>query len=135
MISMADVGLTQGMHCRVWLAIVGSRTTTEEISKRLGLVATKTLREGLATPLGAIATVNRWEFLIPIDRLEPLDNHLEVLEGLLTGDRAETLRQLSIEADVRVEVEIAHDNGIVISSNLVRLVADAGGSFDIDVRY
>jgi len=58
-ISMADVGLTQGMHCRVWLAIVGSRTTTEEISKRLGLVATKTLREGLATPLGAIATVNR----------------------------------------------------------------------------
>ncbi len=132
---------TDQRSCRVWLAVVGSRTTPDDISEQLGLVPTRTTQEGTPTPplangqaLGRIAKTNRWETRIPVSSEHGLDEHLACLEAILTDDVVDRLRALSTEATIRIEIEVTRDSGIVISRRLVRLIADAGGEFDIAVR-
>lgn len=138
--SVAEVSAAQ-RSCRVWLAVIGSPTSPDEISELLGLVATRTTQEGSQTPpltnrqaIGVIAETNRWETLIPVSSERELDDHLAMLETILTGDVIDRLRALSRDAAIRIEIEVHRESGIVITPRLVRLIADAGGEFDIDVR-
>ena len=127
--------------CRVWLAVVGTRTEPDAITERLGLVPTSTLRKGSPVPYlpaavpGPVVKANRWEVRVPVATDQDLDEHLRVLEGIMSDDVIAGLRELSDEGFVRIEIETYHDNGIVLPAKLVRRLAEAGGSFDIDVRY
>jgi hypothetical protein len=78
--------------CRVWLAVVDTRTEPDAITERLGLVPTCTLRKGspvsylpTAVP-GPVVKANRWEILVPVATDQDLDEHLKVLEGIMSQD-------------------------------------------------
>jgi hypothetical protein len=136
-----DASVAVQGSCQVWLTVVGTRTEPDAITERLGLVSTSTLRKGSPVPYlpaavpGPVVKANRWEIRVPVATDQDLDEHLKVLEGIMSEDVTAALRELSDEGYVRIEIEISHDSGIVLPATLVRRLAEAGGSFDIDVRY
>jgi len=119
--------------CRVWIAIVDSDRSLDEISQLTGLTPTRSIEKGAPTKSGSKFSVRRWEMLVPVANDEPLISHMTALVDLLSQEARVALQRLADAAIVRIEIEIAGGTGILLPHRVLKIVSECGADIDIDV--
>ena len=77
---------------------------------------------------------NRWEMQVLPEETTDVHACLRTILNLLTTGARESLRALSKEADVRVEVEITDQHTeLHVPPELISALAECGGGFDLEI--
>jgi hypothetical protein len=131
---------TSARH-RVWLSVISPTIQPEQVSTLLGLTPSKMYVKGSPVPrhvngifTGRIADFNKWTMQVNVDASKSLEEHLAELGNLLQPSTVSSLKQLSQNATVLVEIEVINEAGITLPKSFIQVLAKCGGTVDIDVR-
>ena len=136
-----DVPIVRLPRYRVWLSVVTPMSDPNLVTELIGLAPSLVFVKGKRVPpqpgglqSGRLSRLNKWTMLVNVEEDRSLEDHLAALQRLLARAAVLSLRKLSENAKVAVEIEVTNEAGINIPRSFVEKLAECGGSIEIDIR-